>query len=206
MRSLLSSSFTLFRLLSLRRAVSPIILTLDLLDNLLHLIDLLLPRRRAHLLLLLEQVIIGLPVAAAEAIPQGGELTVVVVEGEVVNRMAGGAVNNGVVGVVLAVVDHDGPEVDEHKEADVRHLLEREDEGEHVVGNTLGETVDGVEGVAGVGSGHDPLVVRLVQVLVHERVVEAAVNPVDAKIGEHDEERELEEVVPAAGALIGGVV
>ena len=115
--------------------------------------------------------------------------------------MAGGAVDDRVVGVVLAVVDHDGPEVDEHEEADVRHLLQREDEGEHVVGDALRKPVDGVESVAGVGRRHDPLVVRLVQVLVDGRVVKTAVDPVDAEIGEHDEERELEEVVPPAGPL-----
>ena len=60
--------------------------------------------------------------------------------------------------------------------------------------------------MAGEGRGHDPLVVRLVKVLVDERVVEVAMDPVDAEVGEDEEDGELEEVVPHAGALLGGVV
>ena len=60
--------------------------------------------------------------------------------------------------------------------------------------------------MAGVGGGHDPLVVRLVKVLVDERVVKVAVNPVDAEVGKQQEERELEDVVPHAWSLIGGIV
>lgn len=45
------------------------------------------------------------------------------------------------------------------------------------------------------GARHDPLVVRLVQGLVNRRVVQATVDPVDAEIGERDEQRELNEAV-----------
>ena len=45
------------------------------------------------------------------------------------------------------------------------------------------------------GARHDPLVVRFVQGLVDQRVVQATVNPVDAKIGERDEQRELYKAV-----------
>jgi hypothetical protein len=44
-------------------------------------------------------------------------------------------------------------------------------------------------------------VVCLVQPLVDERVVQAAVNPVDEKVGKADEERELQPVVPPAGPV-----
>lgn len=80
--------------------------------------------------------------------------------------MAGGAVDDGAVGHVLAVVDEDGPDVDEDEQGDVGELLEREEEGEDVVGERLGEAVDRVEGVGGEGAGHDPLVVWFVQALV----------------------------------------
>jgi len=46
----------------------------------------------------------------------------------------------------------------------------------------------------------------LVKVLVDERVVQVAVNPVDAEVGKEKEERELEDVVPHAGPLVGGVI
>lgn len=123
-----------------------------------------------------------------------------------VHAVASGAVDDGVVGNVLAVVDHDGPEVDEDEQGDVGHLLQGKDEGEQVVGQALGVAVDRVESVAREGGGHDPLVVRLMQALVDQWVVQTAMDPVDAEVGEEDEERELEVVVPAAGALGGGVV
>ena len=76
--------------------------------------------------------------------------------------MAGSAVDDGRVGDVLAVVDHDSPDLDESEQCDVGELLQREDEGEEVVWEGLGEAVERVEGVRGERRGHDPLVVRLV--------------------------------------------
>ena len=44
-------------------------------------------------------------------------------------------------------------------------------------------------------SRHDPLVVWLVEGLVHSWVVQATMNPINAKVREQDEERKLDEVV-----------
>lgn len=120
--------------------------------------------------------------------------------------VAGGAVDDGAVGDVFAVVDEDGPDLHEDEEAQVRQLLEREDEGEEVVGDALEEAVDRVEGDGCVRRGHDPLVVRLVQRLVHHRVVQATVDEVHQAVGEEDEQRELEDVVPHARAVLERVV
>lgn len=197
----------LFVLLGLEvRAVGPVIITLDLLDGLVNGLGLGVPLLLGHLDVLLEHPVLGHSVSAAQAVKGSEELAVVDLESRVVQRVAGRAVDDRVVGEVLAVVDHDGPEVDKDEEEDVGHLLQREDEGEDVIRDGLGEAVDGVEGMAGVGRRHDPLVVRLVQALVDGGVVEAAVNPVDEEVGEDEEERELEEVVPQAGALLGDIV
>jgi len=120
--------------------------------------------------------------------------------------VAGGAIDDGAVGHILSIVNKDGPDLHEDEEAQVGELLQREEEGEDVVGGTLEEAVDGVEGDGGVGRGHDPLVVRLVQGLVDGRVVQAAVDEVDEGVGKEDEEGELQEVVPHAGPGIKGVV
>lgn len=101
--------------------------------------------------------------------------------------MAGCSVDHRAVGNVFAVVNQHGPEVDESEEEDVGQLLEREDEREHVVRDTLRPAVKWVKSVGGEGTRHNPFVVRLVQGLINKRVVQAAVNPVDAEIGEHDE-------------------
>lgn len=198
----------LFRLLSLapRGNVRPVVLSLDLPDDLLHFPALLLPLGLGHVLRLVEHALIRLAVAAAQAVPEGGVLAVVVVEGQVVDAVAGGAVDDGVVRHELAVVDQDGPEVDKDEQEDVAHLLQGEEQGEDVVGEGLGEAVERVEGVGGVRGGHDPLVVRLVQVSVDQRVVQPAVNPVDAEVGEENEEGILEPVVGGEGGLVGAVV
>lgn len=94
--------------------------------------------------------------------------------------------------------DHHGPNVDEGEQDQIAELVERQDEGENVVGHALREAVERVEGVRGVRRGHDPLVVRLVQVLVDGRVVQGTVDPVDSAIGEHQEYRELRDDVPHA--------
>lgn len=115
-------------------------------------------------------------------------------------------VNYRTVGDILAVVDEDGPNLDEDEEAEVSELLEREDEREEVVGHALEETIDRVEGDGGVGGRHDPLVVRLVQGLVHGAVVQTTVDEVHQAIGEDYEEGELDDVVPHAGPVVHAVV
>ena len=42
---------------------------------------------------------------------------------------------------------------------------------------------------------HDPLVMRLMQPLVHERVMQAPMNPVYEEVRKQDEERDLEDIV-----------
>lgn len=123
-----------------------------------------------------------------------------------VNCVASGTVDDGRVVGILAVMDQDCPDVDEDEEGDVGELGEREDEGEDVVGEALCISICGVEGVRGEGSRHDPLVVWLVDVFVDLGVMEAAVDPVDAEIGEADEEGELRIVVPAARAILCGII
>jgi len=120
--------------------------------------------------------------------------------------VAGGAVDGGRLRDELAVVDQDGPDVDEDEQRDVGDLLQREEEGEHVVGDGLREAVERVEGVRGERRRHDPLVVRLVQGLVDGRVVQAAVDQVDEEVGEEEEERELQDVVPEPRPVGGRVV
>lgn len=107
---------------------------------------------------------------------------------------------------ILAIVNHDSPDIDHDEERDVRKLLQREHEGENVVGDALRETVQRVERMAGKGRRNNPLVVGLVQVLVDKRVVQAAVDPVDEGVCEEEEEGELQNVVPPARTFGSRVV
>ena len=120
--------------------------------------------------------------------------------------MAGGAVDEGGVGDVFAVVDKDGPDIDKSKQRNVGEFLQREEEGEHVVGDALREAVERVERMARKRGRHDPLVVRLVQALVEFGVVQPAMDPVDEEVGEGDEKGELEEVVKGKGGVVGAIV
>lgn len=111
--------------------------------------------------------------------------------------MAGGAVNDGVVGDKFTIVNHDCPDVNEGEQADVGELVEREDEWENVVWHTLRVSVQWVESVRREWSWHDPLVVWLVEVLVDKRVMQSAVDEVDEEVGEEQEQWDLKDVVPA---------
>ena len=53
---------------------------------------------------------------------------------------------------------------------------------------------------------HDPFVVRLVQRLVNQLVMQSPMYPVYAQVGEGDEERELEIIVESKRRVGGGVV
>lgn len=120
--------------------------------------------------------------------------------------MACGAVDDGGVVRVLAVMNQDGPDVDKDEEGDGCNLGQRKEEGEQVVRQTLGITVQWVESVRCKGGRHDPLVVRLVDVLVNARVVQATVDPVDERVGEEQEERNLSPVIPPSRTLFGCIV
>lgn len=113
--------------------------------------------------------------------------------------MACGAVDNGRIRDVFAVVDQNRPDVDEDEKDHVGELLQREDEGKDVVWYGLREAIERMERMRRVWRGHDPFMVRLVEALVDERMVEASVYPVYAQIRKADEERELDEVVPQPG-------
>jgi hypothetical protein len=70
----------------------------------------------------------------------------------------------------------------------------------------LQKAVDRMERHGCVRCRHDPFVVWLMQRFVNQRVVQSAMDQVDPEIGEDEEQRELEPVVPDAGAVDGAVV
>lgn len=99
------------------------------------------------------------PVGASQAVPQREILAVVVVEEEVVIGVVSGAIDDAGQAsrdAVVAIVDGDGPDVDEHIEGQVEQLVEREKEGVDVVRQPLHEAVHWVKGVARKGSGDLP--------------------------------------------------
>lgn len=188
------------------RLVDAIVRALDFLDALVDLLRLLLPLLLGHLHILLKHPGFGHAVGAAHAIKGSEELAVVDFETRMMKGVTGGTVDHRVVGEVLAIVNHDGPQVDKDEKTNIGYLLQREDEGENVVGKRLSEAVERVEGMAGEGSRHDPLVVSLVEVLIDEWEVQPSVSPVDAEIGKGEEERELKKVVPHSRAVLGGII
>jgi len=54
--------------------------------------------------------------------------------------------------------------------------------------------------------GHNPFMMRFMQPLVYERVVQPPMNPIDEKVGEQDEEGELNDVVEQERSVRGRVV
>ena len=142
--------------------VFAVVLALDVLEDSLHLFGLSLPLFLAHFRLAAEEFLIRLSVTASETIPESGELSVVVVEVEMVHRVAGSTVNHRAVRNIFSVVDQDSPEVDEAEKEDVGEFLERKDERENVVGNALRPAIQRMERVRCIRAGHNPLVVRLV--------------------------------------------
>ena len=75
-----------------------------------------------------------------------------------------------------------------------------------MVGNTLTPAIQWVERIAGVRSRNDPFVVRLVQSLIDERMVQSTMDPVDTEIRERDEQRILEVIVERERGLAGEIV
>ena len=175
--------------------VFAVIITFNSLENCLHLLRLALPLLLTHLGLPSEEFLIGLAVATTQAVPQGGKLTVIIVEVKMMHSVAGGSIHHWAVGDILPIVNENGPEVDKDKQEDIGQFLQRKDERKDVVWYALGPAVQWVEGMGGKRTRHDPLVMWFVQSLVDERVVQTTVNPVDEEISKTDKERKLQNAV-----------
>jgi hypothetical protein len=106
----------------------------------------------------------------------------------------------------LAVVDHDGPHIDENEKYDVRPFLQREQEWEDVIWNRLGKSIKRVERVACERCWHNPLVVWLVEVLVDQRMMKTTMDQVDKKVGKKQEGRKLQDVVPHSWSILSCIV
>ena len=106
----------------------------------------------------------------------------------------------------LARTDHDGPDGDKSEQSQVGDLLQREQNGEYMVGDTLRPSVNGVERIAGVRRGNDPFVMGLVKPLVDERIVQRTMNPVDAKVRKRDKQRILDPIVEGERSFAGEIV
>jgi len=105
--------------------------------------------------------------------------------------MTRGTIDNRAISHILAIVNQNRPHINEDEEKHIRELLQREQERKHVVRDALTKPINRVERVGSVRRRHDPFVVRLVQVLVNQGMVQPAVDPVDEQVREQDEEREL---------------
>ena len=77
------------------------------------------------------------------------------------------------------------PQVDKDKQDEVEDLVQWKEQRVYVVGEALQKAIDGVKGMAGKRSRDLPSVVTLVNVLVHQSVMQPAVNPVDKCVREH---------------------
>ena len=67
----------------------------------------------------------------------------------------------------------------------------------------LSVSIEGMEGVGGEGGRDDPSMMRFMQRLVYKRMMQSSMNPVNQTIGEHEEQRKLEDHVPPS--IIFGV-
>lgn len=171
-----------------------------------HLLHLTLPFFLSHLRLSSEKFLVRFAVATTQTVPQCGELSVIVVEVQVVHGVASGTVDDRTVGDVFSVMDKDGPEIYEAEKNHIGEFLERENKGEDMVRHALRPAIKRMECVRRKRRRHDPLVVWLVKGAVDQRVMQAAVNPVDEEVSEQDEKRELDKIVKRERGVRGVVV
>lgn len=131
-----------------------------------------------------------MPVRASEVIPQREILTVVIVEKQMVIGVMCSSVDEFLQqpwDPVVTIMNGDGPYVNKHIEAQVEYLVQGEEERVDVVGYSLKKAIYRVECVAGERSRDLPEVVRFMETLIDQFVMQESVNPVDAHIGEKEE-------------------
>lgn len=158
----------------------------NVLDGL-HLLNLDLPGGWRLLLALVEQLLVRFSVRIADSVPQRGELTIVVVEVQVMHSVTCGTVNHWVSGQVLTVMDHHGPEVHKREQDQITELVKWEKEWVDVIWQGLTVTINWVEGMRCKWSCNQPLVMWLMKHLVNTWPVKPSMDQVDTKVGKHDE-------------------
>jgi len=67
----------------------------------------------------------------------------------------------------VRVMNKNTPEVHKHEETEIEPAVQRKDEDEQMIGHRLQVTVEGMKGMGCEGSWDQPLVVRLVNILVN---------------------------------------
>ena len=91
----------------------------------------------------------------------------------------------------IRIMNEDRPDVYTNEEGEMEMFLNGEEVGKNVIGEGLEVTVDWMESVCGEGSGDNPLMVWLVNILVDAWVVFQSVNPVNAVIGKDEEPKSI---------------
>lgn len=87
----------------------------------------------------------------------------------------------------ITIVNGHGPDVDNEVESQIEVFVEWEEECVYVIRGALQETINRMEGKAGIRRWHLPLVMWLVDVFVDERYVQPAMDPVDQQVCEQYE-------------------
>lgn len=163
-----------------------------------------------HLLIVAEHAVVllfsGLTVGSECAIPEGEILTIVVVEVQMMDRVMSAGVNNLGTKHVVAIMNHDCPDVDEHENGDIEPLLHGNNVDKQVVWNRLSISIERMESMGSERGRDDPFVMGLVETLVKNRVVEPTMNPVDTKIGEHKEGSDTEKHIGDTSISLGVTV
>ena len=143
-------------------------------------------------------------VGTADTVPDGGVLAIVIAELNVVDGVVTSAVEERASKVHL-IVNADSPAVDAEEEGKEQPVVDREQVDGDVVGDALAEAVHGVEGVAAKGGGVAIRVGGLVDQLVDEGVVQAAMGPVHQTVSKGEEETEAEDHVGPSVVIDIGV-
>lgn len=118
------------------------------------------------------------------------------------DRVASRTIDDGIVCEILAVMDHHGPNINEAEKAEVNHLLQGENEGKHVIRQALNITIYRVECMRGERRGDNPLVMRLVEVFVDPRMVQATMCDINEGVGEKQKQRNLEQKVSPSAVVL----
>lgn len=137
----------------------------------------------------------GVLVGSEEAVTPCEVLSVVVLEVTMMDIVVASAVDDLPVGKGDAIVDGGGPNSHGDQEDQMRQLVHGDDVGAEPVRPALRPGIKGVEGEGGEGAGVDERVMQFVDRFVEQVGVQGIMNPVDAKVGNDEEEGNGEEPV-----------
>lgn len=122
------------------------------------------------------------------------------------HRMTRRPIQDRAIRHILPIMNKHRPQLHKKEQRQIAELLQWENERKHMVRHTLQPPINRMERHARIRSRHNPFMVRFMQTLINQRVMQTAMDEINTEIRKQQEERELQVIVISEWFIGEGIV